>query len=139
MFKFEKNKKQSKLLEPAPKKRSFFRSPALYKGFLLLTTCLMTAWLIKPQLPSTVPEYHVSDVSGQDIKAPQDFLAEDTASTIKKRLEREEESPSVYDFDANAPEEAKNRLLSTFSQLRKISEDSTDKLSTAEKRKKFQI
>ena len=138
MFRFNKKKKIVDSLDPFFKRLNILNLPAIYRGLLIFITCLIIAILISPRIPTVIPMYQAGEVSDQNIKAPQDFLFEDSVSTNKKRLKNEEESPSVYDLDANAPVEAKNRLLSTFSQLREILEDSADKLSTAEKRKKFQ-
>jgi len=138
MFRFDKKNKIADSLGPLFKRLNILNLPAIYRGLLIFITCLIIAILISPRIPTVIPVYQAGEVSDQNIKAPQDFLFEDSVSTNKKRLKNEEESPSVYDFDANAPEEAKNKLLSTFSQLREISEDAADKLSTAEKRKKFQ-
>ena len=75
MVRFGKRKQQSKLIEPGPQKVSLLKQPALYKGLLLLTTCLIIASLVSPRIPSTVPSYQVGDVSDQNIKALQDLLA----------------------------------------------------------------
>ena len=137
MFHFDKKKKKISFFDPFFQKLNFLKLPAIYKGALLFVTCLIIARLIAPRIPTAVPSYQVGDIPDQNIKATQDFLVEDTASTAKKRLENEEKSPSVYDFDANAPEEVKNRLFSTFNQLREIQENLTTKLSLAEKKEKF--
>ena len=138
MFRFDKKKKIVSFMDPFFQRFNIFKLPALYKGTLLFITCLIVARLIAPIIPTAVPSYQAGDIPDQNIKATQDFLVEDTVSTTKKRLENEGKSPSVYDFDANAPEDVKNRLFSTFNQLREISENSTDKSSFDDKKKKFQ-
>lgn len=138
MLRFDKTKKKIPFLDFLFQKFNYLKHPVLYKSILLFVTCLIIARLISPRIPAAIPSYQAGDISDQNIKSTQDFLVEDTDSTSKKRLENEEKSPSVYDFDANAPEEVKNRLFSTFNQLREISEDSTSQLSFAEKKKKFQ-
>ena len=131
---FGKRKKPSKLIEPGPQKVSLLKQPVLYKGLLLLATCLIIASLISPRIPSTVPSYKVGDVADQNIKALQDLLIEDTASTTAKRLENEGKSSSIYDFDADASEEVRNRVGATFKHLRTILEDSAEKRSMDELR-----
>ena len=138
MFPFGKKKQRSKLLEPGPQKVSFLKHPALYKGLLLLTTCFIIAGLISPRIPTTVPSYRVGDVSEQNIKALQDFLVEDTVSTAEKRSQKEEKSPSVYDFDADASEEVKIRIGSIFKHLRTASEDPAEKLSFDKQKATFE-
>jgi len=138
MVRFDKIRKKIPFLDSLFQKVNLIKHPAFYKSILLFITCLIIARLISPRIPTAVPSYQVGDISDQNIKSTQDFLVEDTDSTAKKRLESEEKSPSVYDFDANAPEELKNRLFSTFNQMRKISEDPTSQLSFAEKKKKCQ-
>jgi putative nucleotidyltransferase with HDIG domain len=137
MFTFGKKKRKVKMVEFVTAKLPFLKLPSFYKGLLLLVTCLIIAQLISPRLPSTVPSYRVGDVSDQNIKATQDFLVEDTASTDTKRLENETKSPSVYDFDANASAEAQEKIRSTFQQLRSLSQDANTKLSFDEKKEKF--
>ncbi|KPJ59664.1 MAG: hypothetical protein AMJ42_01830 [Deltaproteobacteria bacterium DG_8] len=127
-----------RFLDPFLQKLNLLKLSPLYKGILLFITCLIVARLISPRIPTAIPDYQVGDISEQNIKSTQDFLVEDKDSTSKKRLENEEKSPSVYDFDASAPEELKNRIFSTFNQLRKISEDPTAKLSFTERKGKFQ-
>jgi len=138
MFRSDKKKKNILLSDSLSRKFRFLTLPVFYKGILLFVTCLIIASLISPILPSTIPDYQAGDISVQNIKATQDLEVEDTVSTEKKRTENEEKSLSVYDFDSGAPDEVKSRLLSTFDQLRKISEDLTSKLPFAEKKKKFQ-
>lgn len=138
MFRFDQKKKMIAFLDPMLKRLTILKLPAFYRGILVFITCLIVARLISPRIPIVIPVYQVGEISDQNIKAPQDFLFEDTVSTHKKRLKNEEASPSVYDFDANAPEDVTNRLLSAFDQLRDISEDSTNTLSAAETTKKFQ-
>jgi putative nucleotidyltransferase with HDIG domain len=137
MFSFGGKKRRVKVVEFVTVKLPFLKLPAFYKGVLLLVTCLIIARLISPRLPSTVPSYQIGDVSDQNIKATQDFLVEDTASTDTKRLENESKSPSVYDFDANASVEVQEKLRSTFKQLRARSQGATTKLSFDEKKEKF--
>ena len=138
MFRSDKKKNNILLSDSLSRKFHFLTLPVFYKGILLFVTCLIIASLISPILPSTIPDYQAGDISVQNIKATQDLEVEDTVSTEKKRTENEEKSLSVYDFDSGAPDEVKSRLLSTFDQLRKISEDLTSKLPFAEKKKKFQ-
>lgn len=109
-----------------------------YKSILLFTTCLLIAKLISPTAPTTVPDYQVGDIVNQNIKAAQDFLIEDTVSTAKKRLENVEKTPAVYDFDANASKDLKNKLSSTFDQLRKLYEYPAAGLPAEKKRETFQ-
>ncbi len=116
MFRSDKKKKNILLFDFLSRKFHFLRLPVLYKGILLFVTCLIIAMLISPILPSTIPDYQLGDISVQNIKATRDLEVEDTVSTEKKRTENEEKSPSVYDFDAGAPEEVKTRLRSTFDQ-----------------------
>lgn len=138
MVRFDKKKKKVHFLDPFFQKLDLLKLPSLSKGILLFVTCLLIAKLISPRMPTAIPDYQVGDISDQDIKSTQDFLVEDTASTSKKRLENEGKSPSVYDFDADAPEEVKNRLNAAFSQLREIHEDKAAKLSFTERKQKFQ-
>ncbi len=111
--------------------------PAFYKGLLLVATCLITAYLIAPSMPSTIPSYQVGDIADQNIRATEDVLVEDTASTANKQLENEEKSPAVYDFDANAAREAEQRLDAIFAEWRGLSEAPAAKIAGEEQRTRF--
>ncbi len=111
--------------------------PAFYKGLLLVATCLVTAYLIAPSMPSTIPAYQVGDIADQNIRATEDVLVEDTASTANKQLENEEKSPAVYDFDANAAREAEQRLDAIFAEWRNLSEMPAAKIAGEEQRTRF--
>ena len=137
MFPFGKKKRKVKVVEFVTAKLPFLELPAFYKGVLLLVTCLIIARLISPRLPSALPSYRFGDVSDQNIKATQDFLVEDTASTATKRLENESKSLSVYDFDANASGEVQEKIRSTFTHVRSLSQDVTTQLSFEDKKEKF--
>jgi hypothetical protein len=111
--------------------------PAFYKGLLLVATCLITAYLIAPSMPSTIPAYQIGDIADQNIRATEDVLVEDTASTANKKLENEEKTPSVYDFDANAAREAEQRLDAIFGEWRRLSESPAAKIAGEEQRERF--
>ncbi|MBW1839929.1 MAG: hypothetical protein JRI49_08325, partial [Deltaproteobacteria bacterium] len=114
MSPLNKKKKKVPFLDFFSQRLSFLSQPSLYKGTLLFVTCILIAWLISPSIPTAIPDYQVGDIAIQDIKSTQDSLVEDTDSTSKKRQENEEKSLSMYDFDANAPDEVKNRLFVAF-------------------------
>ena len=107
------------------------------KGLLLVATCLIIAYLIAPSMPSTIPAYQIGDIADQNIRATEDVLVEDTASTANKQLENEEKSPSVYDFDANAAREAEQRLDAVFAEWRQLSEIPAAKSAGEEQRERF--
>jgi len=111
--------------------------PAFYKGLLLVATCLIIAYLIAPSMPSTIPAYQIGDIADQNIRATEDVLVEDTVSTANKMMENEEKSPPVFDYDANAAEEAAQRLTAIFSQWRTLSDDPSAKAAGEEQRERF--
>ena len=76
-------RKKSKVVFQQPGFRLLQRlsMPAVYKGLLLVATCLVTAYLIAPSMPSTIPAYQIGDIADQNIRATEDVLVEDTAST----------------------------------------------------------
>ncbi len=137
MSPLNKKKKKIPFLDSLFQRFDFLSQPSFYKGILLFVTCLIIARLISPTLPTTIPDFQAGDIALQDIRSTQAFLVEDTDSTSKKRLETEEKSPAVYDFDANAPDEIKNRLFAAFNQLREIQKDPATKLSFADKKERF--
>ena len=111
--------------------------PAFYRVILLVATCLLIAYLIAPGRPSPMPAYQIGDIADQNIRATEDVLVEDTASTAAKKLESEERSPAVYDFDAHAAQEAGQRLTAVFSEWRKLAEDPAAKPLSEMQRKRF--
>ena len=137
MFRFGRRKRKFTLFEPVTRRLPFLKLPGFYKGVLLLATCLVIARLISPALPSTVPSYRLGDVADQDIKAPQDFLVEDTASTATKRSENESRSLAVYDYDANASAEVQEKLRSAFQDARALLHDASAELTFEEKKEQF--
>jgi len=83
MFRFNKKKKIVDSLDPFFKRLNILNLPAIYRGLLIFITCLIIAILISPRIPTVIPMYQAGEVSDQNIKAPQDFLFEDSASTNK--------------------------------------------------------
>ncbi len=101
-----------------PRLLKLMLSPTIYS---VAGCCLLSAaitMLLAPQL--TVPHYSYKpgDIARQDIRAPQDFSAEDAESTEKRKLEKAEAVLSVYDFNSRADEEIQKRFSQAFAVMR---------------------
>jgi cyclic-di-AMP phosphodiesterase PgpH len=68
------------------------------------------------------------DVAKRDIKAPQNFLIEDHAATMKKKVEARESVKAVYDYDAKLIE----RLFGNIDSAMKIPEDMFNKINESD-------
>jgi len=137
VIRFGKHKSKVLFQQPEARGMGMLRLPAFSKGLLLVGTCLIIARMISPSIPSTIPAYQIGDIADQNIRAAEDVLVEDTASTAKKKVENEEKSPSVYDFDAHAVEEVERRLTDTFVQWKSLCEDSAVQLASDEHGERF--
>lgn len=73
-------------------------------------TVLVLAFLILPTQQLLTVRYKAGEIATTDVKAAQDYLAEDLASTEKNRAEAEAAAPYVYDFDPRAAEKVKLRF-----------------------------
>lgn len=108
-------------LAPLKRTASFLEFASLRKNriqirrwLLGLGTVVLLTFLLAPtiELPST--PLHEGDIAPRDIKAPENFLVEDAASTLKRRMEAQNEVRSVYDFDATLSQDISNRLRTAF-------------------------
>ena len=89
------------------------------KRILFLVVSLFTALIISPRITSLTYNYVAGDIARQNIKAPRDFLVEDSHSTAEKREEASLTSLTVYDFDDGASKDIQERLAKAFSLMRK--------------------
>lgn len=95
------------------------QNPIWQKRILFLVVSLFTALIISPRITSLTYNYVAGDIARQNIKAPRDFLVEDSHSTAEKREEASLTSLTVYDFDDGASKDIQERLAKTFSLMRK--------------------
>ncbi|MFQ5894344.1 MAG: HD family phosphohydrolase [Nitrospinota bacterium] len=81
-------------------------------GLTLYLTLLLSAGL-----PWAERQFALGDIAPRDIKAPQDFLVEEVASTAKKRQEAVEKTPFLYDLDTRALADLEARLEAAFGRM----------------------
>lgn len=74
----------------------------------LLASCLTL--IIIPKGGFVPDHYAPGDIASRDIKSPRDMLVEDEPLTEKKRLEAENETRPLYDYDTLAGREASRQL-----------------------------
>lgn len=83
--------------------------------------CLIaTAFLVIIYPGLIVPEnaYEPGDVAERNIKAPRDFLVEDTSATELNRLQAEEEVLTVYDLDPTLSGTISASVQTAFDEMR---------------------
>ncbi len=95
--------KKSKTKRPLPEVTSPFWSSKFWPSFrpwLLGTSIILgIAFLLVPSLYIPTVSLHVGDISPNDIKAPFDFVLEDTSTTLQRQKAEAQKVLAVYDFD----------------------------------------
>jgi putative nucleotidyltransferase with HDIG domain len=86
---------------------------------LLAVTAAFTA-LLYPNLLVSHPFYNLGDVADRDIKAPQDFLIEDSAATEANRRRAADQVLTVYDYDNLLLPTLKSRVNDAFSEMQAV-------------------
>jgi len=109
--KIEDTKKPAPLVKP-------FIGTSTYRLLFCFLLSAVIAVLIAPKLIVTKYNYRPGDISKHNIRAPQEFSAEDRQSTEKRRLQKSEAVLSAYDFNSRAEEEVEQRITSVFSAIR---------------------
>lgn len=100
--------------------------PLWQKRTILIVVSLLSALIIFPKTNTSVYKYRIGEIARQNIKAPEDILVEDKASTKKKKEEAVRSSRVVYDFDEDAAERIKEKVGKAFILMReKLSEIDT--------------
>lgn len=89
------------------------------KRVILFAVALLSAIIISPRATISVYTYQPGDIARKNVKAPHDFLVEDTPSTLKKRGEAMAASLAVYDFDERASKEIGEKIGESFSMMRR--------------------
>ena len=80
-------------------------------GGLLVAAIGLLLW---PDLGFQTPLYEVGEIAPRTVRASADFTYEDAAATRERRREAVELVPDVYDFDAQAREQARGRIARAF-------------------------
>ena len=95
-----------------------FMSPATYEVLAFIVLSGIIAFLTVPQ--PAAPRYHYKsgDIAQDNIRAHQDFTVEDTETTARRRREKADAVPSVYDFNAKAENDVAQRITAAFGTMR---------------------
>ncbi|UCF89910.1 MAG: HDIG domain-containing protein [Desulfobacterales bacterium] len=86
---------------------------------ILLAVAVIFAILRYPNLIITQYHYELGDVAERDVKAPKDFLVEDTAATESKRRQAAEGVLTVYDYDGELSTALSRNLEQAVGDLKK--------------------
>jgi len=87
--------------------------------YLIILSGTISLLLFPNTLMLSKEDYSLGDVAGKDIKAPRDFLVEDTELTKQRKDEAIKSSLFVYDFDRSAAYTSK-RIKESFAYLRSL-------------------
>ncbi len=88
------------------------------RHLLLVLLALILTFIIIPK-GGFIPDYYTpGDIASRDVKAPRDLLIPDRPLTEKKRLEAEEATLSLYDFDPKAGQDIADRLIAGLKALK---------------------
>ena len=90
------------------------------KLVLPVVLVIVLAMLLVPYVTLPPKTYNVGDVALGDVKATEDFLVVDEASTLAKREEAVTKLLPVYDFDLKVIEEVSARLNRAFGTIQKV-------------------
>jgi putative nucleotidyltransferase with HDIG domain len=97
--------------------QTFGTDPQVPWIILILITAAFIL-IIYPGLIVTDQRYAPGDVAERDIKAPQDFLVEDTAATEANRRKAEDRVLTVYDYDPALAASISRTVRGAFSAVR---------------------
>jgi cyclic-di-AMP phosphodiesterase PgpH len=116
--KTERTKKRFTIIRP-------LMTPATYEVLALIVLSGIIAFLTAPQSSTPRYEYNPGDIAQDNIRAHQDFTVEDTGNTEKRRREKMDGVPSVYDFNAKAENDVAQRITAAFGTMRDASRKKT--------------
>lgn len=89
------------------------------KVVLSVALVVILALLLVPYITLPPKTFNVGDVASRDIKAIEDFLVVEEASTLAKREEAVAKVLPVYDFDIKAIEEVGAKLARAFGTIKR--------------------
>ena len=89
--------------------------PLVLGGTVLIVSLLLSQVISQLVTPT---EYRQGDVAGFTIRAPRDFLLEDTLNTEKRRVQAASEAPRVFSFNDQSSTEVGSQLDSIFAVLK---------------------
>jgi len=116
-FRPDKKTKMKDTMEKSTVLR-YLINPSLHRVIIGFLLSAVIALLIPPQLALRTDTYQLGDISRDNIRAPQDFSAEDVLSTDKIKQEKQAAVLSVYDFNSTADEDIDKRVTTAFSVMR---------------------
>ena len=89
---------------------------------LLAAITIIVSLILYPTMIITDHGYTIGDVVDRDIKAPTDFLFEDTATTALNREQAVESVLTVYDHDTEISKRMQQSINQAFADMRKLYE-----------------
>jgi cyclic-di-AMP phosphodiesterase PgpH len=95
-----------------------FLTPATYEVLAFIVLAGIIAILIAPEPSVPRHQYKIGDIAQDNMRAHQDFTVEDTETTDKRRREKADAVPSVYDFNAKVENDVAQRITSAFGAMR---------------------
>ncbi len=114
-----------------------FASGTLQRSMILIGCALALAITLSPTFRPSQREYNVGDIAQSDIRAARDLLAEDEASTQKRRRDAEEMVRSVYDYDPSVLEGAEKTVDEAFALMEELFTADTQLPDSREEKKRL--
>lgn len=89
---------------------------------ILFGVTILFTFFLSQDFVITDYSYRVGDIAKRDIKAPQDFIIEDTETTVKNRKDAVKAVPTIYDHDASLLPNLVEKITLAFAEASAIFE-----------------
>ena len=116
---------------------SFFDDSYRFRWAVMIGVTMIFTFILYPNLILIKHSYELGDVAERDIKAPKDFLIEDSEATEANRKQAVEKVLTVYDHDTALSFALTQRVHQAFADLQAVfntknaNKDSAEKSKTA--------
>ena len=112
----------------------FFDNSYRFRWAVMIGVTMIFTFILYPNLILVKHSYELGDVAERDIKAPKDFLIEDSEATEANRRQAVEKVLTVYDHDTALSFALTQRVHQAFADLQAVlntAKNSAKKLKTA--------
>lgn len=92
----------------------------LFPWMVAITATAAITFILAPAFKPHYTSLDAGDIASKNIRASEDILVEDKASTLKNRKRAEETSPDVYDFDTKLNRDITKRVSTAFDLMTKF-------------------
>ncbi len=103
------------LSSPSPEKRAI-----VFPWIVAIIATAAITFILAPVFKPHYASLDTGDIASKNIRAAEDILVEDKASTLKNKKRAEETSPDVYDFDTKLNRDITKRVSTAFDLMTKF-------------------